>query len=438
MLLFFSSLFFCVCVCLHNTCSRTMMDCRGNLVSGLREVDGPRLVKYFQGTLLSKRAVSDDGVVLADASKEGSVANRRRFSDGVGRRTAGDQPVLCAFIRQVLGGVEETMSEDGDIMLDLDSLRIVMKGDSTNDGGSDVRWGEHFSKRRPLHDSTTSFYTPRRYNFGPQRSRRNTIPFSPITSSVNIPLFEQREKENARDQLLHVTTPTEDMNKENVSSVPSRARQNESTARVGRDIASLWKCIRRGRSSLRVNLPLLQKERKMNVLEKGILHMKEKDTSVSSITEGNVGVSPVVGSNKISTATSGSSSFFCKSFQELEADSQLSAPRLKGQKLREAWSRDATLPARLHGVADIEGTGSVSLSRLLTVLREHRYLDWTEEEVKRTVAALANNRHTINETSESMIQEENSETFICIKEENETFYLNSGAFFSLLRALLVL
>ncbi|KAF8278936.1 hypothetical protein TcBrA4_0106910 [Trypanosoma cruzi] len=415
------------------------MGWRGNLLSGLRDVDDPRLVKHYQGPLLSMNAASDDGVVLADASKEGSVAIGRRSNGGVGRRMAGNQPVLCAFVRQVLGGVEETVCEDGDITLDFDSLRIVLKADSTKDGGSDVRCVEHSSRRRPLHEPTTSSYTPQRHNFAPQRCRRNTISSSPITSNVNIPLSEQRAKENVRGQLPTLTIPTEYMNKENVSSVPSRVGHTDSTARAGREIASLWECIQRARSYLSVNLPLLHKEREMDVLEKGILQMEEADISVSSITEGKVGDSSVVGSNKTLTVASGSSSFLCRPFQEMEADSHLLAPRLKGQKLREAWRRDATLPARLHGVADIEGKGSVSLSRLLTVLREHRYLDWTEEEVKGTVAALANNRYTMmNETSDSMIQEGNFETLICINEENETFYLNSGAFFSLLRALLLL
>ncbi|ORC87629.1 uncharacterized protein TM35_000212350 [Trypanosoma theileri] len=125
--------------------------------------------------------------------------------------------------------------------------------------------------------------------------------------------------------------------------------------------------------------------------------------------------------------------------KEMQQGTLLSAPRATGRKLREAWRRNPILPEHLHHVADIEGVGLVRLSRLITVLRAHGFLDWTEMEVARICAFLASQPNDEDDHIErGIVDLDKSMTHIVIKEEDGMFYLNGGAFFALLRALLMM
>ncbi|KEG06537.1 hypothetical protein DQ04_13431000 [Trypanosoma grayi] len=166
---------------------------------------------------------------------------------------------------------------------------------------------------------------------------------------------------------------------------------------------------------------------------------RDRGTSLASIRR-DVEYSPVRelrDSNGLSTA----GSYLLNAVREaMQQGTLLSAPRERGNNLREAWMRDATLPAQLHRIADIEGTGFVRLSRLLVLLRLHDYLDWTEDEVTRICAWLS--EHPDDEartsSSEAQVRDDRTPTCIVINEVDDVFYLNSGAFFALLRALLLL
>ncbi|RNE95514.1 uncharacterized protein Tco025E_09994 [Trypanosoma conorhini] len=396
--------------------------------------------------MLGVRGSVPSGCGGGDASRPlnvyGGVDLRRPCTAGLSGGVADDRPVLRAFFTQTLGAAVGTACPEENSLRWVGPQGCVLYVGPADDGDDDAAGTTYDSRPRPLQGPAAFRYVPRPRSVTPQREEMRTCPsfFSCSSSSCRgtAPAPRRKEGENAvRRPLAHLASAASQSTGRG-SLVPSCGGPAGLMERIRCETASLWERLQTARSHLYGTVPLSSEKGEPALPEKNVSHVSEEATAVSLTTESYVGVSPVGRPNAASRPASVSSPLYRRLRGEVQEGSHLSAPRLRGQRLREAWGRDAALPEHLHRVADIEGTGSVRLSRLIIVLRVRRYLDWSEQEARRTVAWLANHPCGTPDAGAVTPQEANSTTRIVIREEDGTFYLNAGAFFSLLRALLLL
>ncbi|RNF00684.1 hypothetical protein TraAM80_07457 [Trypanosoma rangeli] len=403
----------------------------GSSVLGCSEGDDSRLVNFYCVPLVTDAPVAFDGV---------SVAVQHQRTAGFNGDGTDNPPVLCAFFRGTLDdevGMADWEENPPQPLCVGDWVSNVSPTDDRNDDASRTT---HTSGRRSLQEPVVFPHIPRWPNVTARRREMHTHSSSPLFSSCDVKAFVSRPS-GCKNILSRPLTHFAYMplkTRESDSPVSSCVGCTEPLERIRSEAASLGESLRKSRSHVYGILPMPHEKRKVELPERTVSLANEEATAVSLMRESNMGVPPAFRSDKASTLTFVGSSLDCRLYGETRDENRGSALPLRGQRLRDAWRHDPTLPEHLHRVADIEGAGSVRLSRLIIVLCLRHYLDWSEEEVKRTVAGLANYLRETPDVGEVTLPTTNSRTLTVIREEDGTFYLNAGAFLLLMQALLLL